>query len=217
MELFDCVPQFEHRPPAGTDDGADAPVVLLLGWTGSTPGALRKYAAVWNSMGCRTLAYTPGVWQLWRPATVQGLVEQLCEALTAAARGPVLVHMFSGAVGMFLSHIIACCEATPSLRVAGLVFDSCPVDYTRESGLAAVKQMALPGVFVPFVTAGGIVAEWWGGVEGRERMAATMVHPATQVPACYLYCEEGDEVTSAKTPNMAEKRVVFGLFSVYFG
>jgi hypothetical protein len=131
------------------------------------------------------------VWQLWRPATVQGFVEGLWAALAAAVAGPVLVHMFSGAVGMFLAHIACCAEEGSSPRVSGLVFDSCPVDYTRESGLAAVKQMAVPRVLMLFVTAGGVVAEWWGGEAGRRRMAEAVAHLAMQAPACYLHCERG--------------------------
>jgi len=143
---------FEYRPAAAAAAAARAtegvPVVVLLGWTGSSPGALRKYAAVWNNIGCETLAACPGVAQLWRPAMVRSQVVELCEALTSQSsmsrRAPVVVHMFSGAVSMYLPYIAQCC-ARERLRVGALVFDSCPVDYTRESGLNAVREMACLG------------------------------------------------------------------------
>lgn len=189
---------FEYRRPTADpteDEAVGVPIVVLLGWTGSSPRALRKYAAVWNALGCKTLAACPGVAQLWRPATVRTQVLRLCEALTqiVAAGGPVVVHMFSGAVSMFLWHIAQCCSMG-RLRVAGLVFDSCPVDYTRTSGLNAVRDMALPRLLRPLVAGVGVVVEWWSGATKREQLVASTSHPVLQVPALYLYCAEGDNV-----------------------
>jgi hypothetical protein len=107
--------------------------------------------------------------QLWRPATFRGTVVRLCDALAAqqqqggaAAGRPVVVHLFSGAVSMFLGYIAECCDAG-MLQLAGLVFDSCPVDYTRASGLSAVRQMALPRLAKPLVAGAGVAVEWWTG------------------------------------------------------
>ena len=176
-------------------EGVPVPVVVLLGWTGPSPGALRKYAAVWNKVGCETLAACPGVAQLWRPAMVRSQVVELCEALTSSTsrRGPVVVHMFSGAVSMYLPYIAQCC-AHGRLRVVALVFDSCPVDYTRASGLNAVREMALPRFVQPLVAGAGVAVEWWSGAAKRKQLADSISHAFLQVPALYLYCTTGDEV-----------------------
>eukprot|EP01043_Picozoa_sp_COSAG02_P015187 COSAG02_NODE_642_length_19038_cov_10.020856_2_plen_271_part_00 len=199
---------FEYRPAAAVSQEGEAaagvPVVVLLGWTGSSPGALRKYAAVWNNVGCETLATCPGVAQLWRPAMVRSQVVELCEALTArtltSQRGPVLVHMFSAAVSMFLPYIAQCC-ACMKLRMAALVFDSCPVDYTRESGLSAVREMDLPRLFQPLVAGAGVAVEWWSGAAKRKQLAESMSQPLLQVPALYMYCTTGDEVAPHTSVN----------------
>ena len=185
---------FEYRPAAAsaTEVATGVPVVVLLGWTGSSPGVLRKYAAVWNDIGCQTLAACPGVVQLWRPAMVSDHVAGLCDALTTQV-GPVVVHVFSGAASMYLCHIVRCC-ASRRLRVTGLVFDSSPVDYTRESGLSAVREMALPRFLQPLVAAAGVAVEWWSGADKRRQLAESISHATLQVPALYLYCEEGDDV-----------------------
>ena len=191
---------FEYRPAAGVSPVGGQ--VVLLGWTGSSSSALRKYAAVWNQVGFETLATCPGVAQLWLPAMVRNQVVKLCEALTArtATDGPgvVLVHMFSGAVSMFLPYIAQCC-ARGRLRVTALVFDSCPVDYTRESGLNAVSEMALPRLLKPLVAGAGVTVEWWSGAAKRKQLAESISHPLLQVPALYLYCTTGDEVASHKS------------------
>jgi|EP01044_Picomonas_judraskeda_P003647 hypothetical protein len=185
---------FEYRPAAAsTEDAAGVPaVVVLLGWTGSSPGVLRKYAAVWNDIGCQTLAACPGVAQLWRPAMVSDQVVSLCAALTTQS-APLVVHVFSGAASMYLHHIARCC-ASGRLRVAGLVFDSSPVDYTRESGLSAVREMALARFLQPLVAAAGVAVEWWSGADKRRQLAQSISHATLQAPALYLYCEEGDDV-----------------------
>ena len=210
---LDAVASFEHRPVEG-DDGAAA-LVVLHGWTGSSPGALRKYAAAWNEAGCETLATCPGVSQLWRPGSVASLCEALCDALAAelAARPrPLLLHFFSGAVTVFLAHLVTGLERRREGaggaadwrlrdRLAGVIFDSCPVEYTRQSGLAAARQMreqgALPAAATPLVVAGGVVMEWWSGARIRAELTESLRAPCMQVPALFLFADQGDDVAPA--------------------
>lgn len=188
---------FEYRPAASPGAPACVPVVVLLGWTMSSPAALRKYAAAWNAIGCQTYAACPGVAQLWRPSTVRGQIVALSEGLTNQTtidrQIPIVVHMFSAAVSMYLWHIAECC-AMGKLRVVGLVFDSCPVDYTRESGLNAVREMGLAWPLRSLVAGAGVVVEWWSGAEKRDQLTKSVSHPTMQVPALYIYSEEGDQV-----------------------
>ena len=94
---------------------------------------------------------------------------------------------------MYLPYIAQCC-ARERLRVGALVFDSCPVDYTRESGLNAVREMALPRFLQPLVAGAGVAVEWWSGAAKRKQLAESISHAFLQVPALYLYCTRGDEV-----------------------
>jgi hypothetical protein len=182
-----------------------ATTVVLFGWTGCSRPALRKYAQVWQGLGCATLACCGDIAKLWLPSRAAASVDQLARALVAhTSGGPVVLHLFSGAPSMFLPslcrHELA---AALGVRIAGLVFDSCPVNFTRASGVAAVQQMreqkAIPALAAPLITAAGICVEWVNGGRMRQQlqevMASALVAPH---PALFLLCEAGDEVAPAE-------------------
>ena len=127
-------------------------------------------------LGCETLAICPRISHLWGASAVGPAVDRLLAALQAeagdeeaeesdegkAGRPPLLLHLFSAAPSMFLPHLTGCLAAggrfeRTAARLCGLVFDSCPVDVTRQAGqiLTPCTTIAFHCLFLP-VTASPI-------------------------------------------------------------
>ena len=96
-------------------------------------------------------------------------------------------------------------------RVRGLVFDSCPVDFTRTAGLAAVQHMRISALPKLIVSAAGMVVEWWSGSHIRQETSEATKAAPLQKPALFLYCRQGDDVAPASmVERWAEQHIARG-------
>lgn len=126
--------------------GRGAPVVVMLGWWGASPSALRKYSELYHEAGFDVVEYTAPASVLFAGKSAQDragrkLLGWIGERYSGAV--PVTVHALSNNGCMVLLALARVARREPRQhgwmlgRMQGVVLDSAPGDLTFATGLSA--------------------------------------------------------------------------------
>lgn len=128
-ELTKAECRVDFRQPAEQARSEDCPVVLLLGWAGASHRNLSKYAELYLELGLPTAQFILSTRHIFRDShQVPELMDRLAEQL--GERGllsrPLFIHCLSDTGVMCYQGLSL---VRPSLKVRGVVWDSCPGPY----------------------------------------------------------------------------------------
>lgn len=122
---------------------AETPLCVLLGWGNSTQKQLKKYSEIYEKKGFDTITVSPLLIDALLLPQIRGkkISYQILETIRKESNGrkvPVVFHQFSNG-GCALYYFI-CEELTTkgsayaeNMKVAGSIFDSCPIVPSFES------------------------------------------------------------------------------------
>eukprot|EP00094_Tigriopus_californicus_P005564 TCALIF_05361-PA protein Name:"Similar to Tmem53 Transmembrane protein 53 (Mus musculus)" AED:0.05 eAED:0.05 QI:0/0/0/0.5/1/1/2/0/293 len=140
---------------SGFSDDPETPVVILLGWAGSTDIDLQKYARVYEEKGFDSVRQiTPKYTVFYGAKHVPGYSKHLLNFLKTnqLSQRPLIFHMFSNMGVLSLQELEPLVredgefqEILPHIR--GLVFDSCPGKPTLTSFFYALTDHVLTGPY----------------------------------------------------------------------
>lgn len=184
------------RPKEGAGQDQDYKgFTLLLGWMFSKVKTVAKYREMHHEKGLPTCCVTPTVFEswLWGPShkKMSKFLSAVQESFTAPV--PLVVHMFSGASNILLYHLLSAIEkGSCPLLLRGVVFDSGPPIFSKESGTEAARILRNRGVlsaprYHTAVLAGNVVNAVVGRRRCEEREEMLQWKTLSAVPQLYLY------------------------------
>ncbi|KNC52060.1 uncharacterized protein AMSG_00887 [Thecamonas trahens ATCC 50062] len=143
-----CHPDHEDRRISDLDSiSLPAPrpkrssqLALLLGWNYSTRAQMGKYAAVYGRCGFgKRLLFTPTLPDTYGVDRACRIAHKTVAALAALVddepKTRAVIHVFSGSVYIYIRMLV-------KHAVAGVVFDSTPIDASAANGTNAVMEVS---------------------------------------------------------------------------
>lgn len=205
LRCVDRAPQL-HEP---------RPLVVMLGWMGSTPKHVDKYAALYlrESVGADVVAVCAPIKAMFGSARrkaelcsrILGAVGELADASSAsagagAAPRPLLVHLFSnGGVSLYrclAPQLLAHRARTATYNYIGTVWDSAPGYMTIASGVRAFSAaIGLPQWLVCLLMLPWFLCSCCVG-ESPERNWNALLHDPIMLPSLYLFSDADNLISS---------------------
>ena len=173
-------------------------MTFLLGWLGSKTKTLAKYAEIHQVENMACCCINPTVIDAHLLAPARAKMKKLFRAVetTFEEKVPVMIHAFSGGSNAFLYSLLPLLsqESSP-LQLKGVIFDSGPTEFIKETGMAAGKllreQKVYTGLsyYVRLLSALSFHA-LFGDSRRAERLEMLQNKLLLSVPHLYLYSEE---------------------------
>lgn len=199
-----------YLPPVGRVGGFSDKrvVVMMVGWTESRHSALSKYAALYTELGLPCVVLAPPVPYVWYTSLGNSATQSVLHLLDHAFKSPtsLLLHIFSGGGTVVFPQLVHE-HSKPDglfskLTPTGVVFDSGPVWFSVESGLAASKLVYQQGgmnfLTYSLANAVGVLTSFAIGPRKCSELQKSLDHPSLlHMPQLYLYSDR-DSVSSAK-------------------
>ena len=125
--------------------------VVLLSWMGATQRTVAKFSDAWRAVGAAPrLAVFPAMAAMWFEDMASALARQVLRLLLDDLRRgndalPVVLACYSGSAKACLSEMALLLQRDPEFaslrsRVAGVCYDSSPVDYTSRHGVRFITE-----------------------------------------------------------------------------
>ena len=165
--------------------------VVIAGWAASTARILDKYARLYENEGIETQIIPVGIPRLWFSPFGKAAAYKTLEKIPSNEE--VIFHIFSGSSTAILPYLLDCITNNKrNLKLVGTVFDSCPVEFSSKSGLAAVKILVEQNHMNPIVAKGiniaGRTVDWLIGQSINERARLSWMNKELgRVPHLYIY------------------------------
>lgn len=197
--LTACITLGAQRRFSSTAPDQETPVAVLCGWAYSSTSVLKKYAAIYEKLGIETELIPLTIPQLWFNTLSSQLVKRKLAKYSNSNPRPAVFQVFSGSSSAMLPTLLNMLSSGFPLRLKGIVFDSCPIEFVPKSGLASVKLVQRQGtfsaVFGTVVSAIGLTVTAILGSSIRKRMNEALMSEEVAVPQLFLY-SRGDSVAS---------------------
>ena len=182
-----------------TASDQETPVAFLCGWAYSNASVLKKYAAIYEKLGIETEVIPLTIPQLWFNTLSSRLVQRKLAKYSNSSHRPAVFQIFSGSSSAMLPNLLNMLSSGFPLKLKGIVFDSCPIEFVPKSGLSSVKlvqgQGAFTFIFGAVVSAVGLTVTAILGSSIRKRMHEALMSEGVAVPQLFLYSKR-DSVSS---------------------
>lgn len=196
-------------------------VAILVGWAASKLRHIGKYAPLYADLGIPCLCVAPHMFHVWIKSSSDSLTQSILTGVEASFATPVslVFHLFSGAANVILPKV---CEEylksgsklADKLPIAGVVFDSGPVDFAYETGTAAAKLVYEQGRYnLPTymaATSFGVATDWMFGSKKRQDLNTALKTTVLKVPQLYLYSEADTVMLPSRARQRIEAQVAMG-------
>ena len=184
--------------------------MVLLGWNGSTRAQVSKYEEVYRGFGFgSSLVFTPTVADTYGVDAACLIAHRVVGEIAdwgeqqggeGESKGGVVVHVFSGSVYIWIRMLVWAELFYPDVKdmIAGVVFDSTPIDASASNGTNAVLQVAgLPSVLYPplyglFWAYWNLIMPWDPWVRKWKTRFWTSIFPdpTIRVPMAFFYAKD---------------------------
>ena len=126
-------------------------LALLVGWASSSSKAVVKHSSVYTDVGIPAICLSPSVLHAWSSKAGTELSRSLLRSVQSSLEEPVslILHSSSGTSSvlpfMASDYVSKERQFTQKLVPTCAVFDSGPVDFSHESGMAGARLMYRQG------------------------------------------------------------------------
>eukprot|EP00118_Oscarella_pearsei_P028434 m.2140 g.2140 ORF g.2140 m.2140 type:complete len:244 (+) comp8347_c0_seq1:1343-2074(+) len=173
--------------------------VIIAGWAASTPRVLNKYGSFYEENGIKAKVLPLGIPQLWFSSFGKSAAHKRLQGIPK--NEDIILHVFSGSSTSTLPYLIDGIKEK-NFNLVGIIFDSCPTEFSIKPGLTAVKILKSEGKINPIVanvvSLAGIVVCWLIGPSvNRRAEKCWLCDEVKGVPHLYIYCKD-DPVASAE-------------------
>jgi hypothetical protein len=176
---------------------------VLVFWTNSTPAATERFRRLYAALGFHTLSFHPHIGHLWAPSLAAAMARSVVKALADLSGhfSHFHLHLFSGAPTVILPHLVGVKLPIPFTSV---VFDSAPVEFTKQAGLAAVRLIPLNPLVAAAVGAAGTAVNFFIGATHRAAMEKALSSDLLNVRQLYFASLDDDVARSDFVAGVAE-------------
>ena len=126
------------------ESDAGRPLLLHLAHFNPKEKHLETYRKLFRSLGCDVVTLKSNPVDIWRPKQGERRVEAIFERLRELAGGgrPIFIACFSGASKTIYWPLMNALrdEEVLASQIAGVLFDSCPVEFKAREGLSFFHQ-----------------------------------------------------------------------------
>ena len=208
--LMNSFKKFEHKQKAlglrigcisTNPEAKPEGITFLLGWLGSKTKTLAKYAELHQSKSLVCCCVNPTVLDAHLLGPARKKMKKLLRAVeeTFEDKVPVMLHVFSGGSNIFLYNLLpALAQESCPLQLKGVIFDSGPTEFIRETGMAASKLLKEQKVYTGlsfYIRLMGALSfhALFGDNRRSERLEMLKNKLLLSVPHLYMF-SEGDPV-----------------------
>ena len=163
----------------------------------------------------------PHMFHVWLKKASDPYTLAILNGVEASFTAPVslILHLFSGAAGVILPK--ACEEYSrhgsslaTKLPIAGVVYDSGPVDFAYETGTAAAKLVYEQGRYnfltYAAATSFGVATDWMFGSKKRQDLNTALKSNVLKVPQLFLYSEADTVMVASRARQRIEAQAALG-------
>ena len=209
-------------PVAAPQSDTGRAVCFLVGWAGSKPKVMAKYASLYTDMGVPSIALAPTMPDVWfnkegnkLSESVLSTLESLSNSSTSESPLSLILHIFSaGGYVVFPKLLDSLSNPDSILRTSVIpkcaIFDSGPTDFTYHSGFAASKLLLSQGAFnmlsYSIANTIGVLTNFFGGNQKRATLRSTLDSDLLELPQLYLHSSNDSVATYEWVSNIIQEQ-----------